>query len=310
MARPSSRLDLIVRADATELTGAGHVMRCVNLMEAWDELDLGYTSLWGNVTIPFAVARLRATSARLVEAHQSPDDTGTILVVDTYHSDERSELATRPGPALRVLVDDLGGSVPKGFDVIWNPNAYGSPELYQRFSGVVISGADAVPVRGNLPRWCGHEASTVGVTLGGGRISEDLRAALECLGEAASPETFVGVGEWTPAFWRRVGADDPWSTLAGCGRLITAGGSTVWEAAAVGIPVAVVKTTANQAHLVEWVRRQNVPTVDSLAAENSGTLSARLRHALADARPLPPIRSAAENVACRLVELAVNASGS
>ena len=40
-----------------------------------------------------------------------------------------------------------------GFDVVWNPNAYGSAALYPRFAGRVLTGAGCVPLRAGLPTW-------------------------------------------------------------------------------------------------------------------------------------------------------------
>jgi hypothetical protein len=227
-----------------------------------------------------------------------------VLVVDTYDADERMRCATASGPAVRVMVDDLGGAVPAGFDAVWNPNAYGSAALYPGCAGIIIAGEDAIPLREGLPVWSGSGLPNVGVTLGGGGPGPVLRAALAGLARAAAAGTFVGSGDWAPADWGRTDVEMPWRSLAECGRLVTAGGSTAWEAAAVRIPAVVVTTADNQVLVERWVAARGVPTVDARRFTDPDVLGSELRAALERATPLPALASGAEAVAQTLANLA------
>ena len=174
-------MNLVCRADATAVVGAGHVMRCATLSGTWQARGCGRAAIRGEVTLPFVQVRLEEVGVAM--AADLPDSGEGVLVVDTYDIGERVACAARAA-ALRVLVDDLGEAVPSGYDAVWNPNAYGVAELYSSFDGPVLTGPEMVPIRGDLPRWQGTGEGRVGVLLGGGRTPEHVTGALA---RAATP---------------------------------------------------------------------------------------------------------------------------
>src|SRR5262245_33190279 len=96
--------DLWVRADATPTTGAGHVMRCAALAEAW---TAGTRRFWGSIEIDFVRAAL--CDAGFEAATEAAELTSaSVLVVDTYDSVERDRCARCRDAGARVLVDDVG----------------------------------------------------------------------------------------------------------------------------------------------------------------------------------------------------------
>ena len=109
--------------------------------------------------------------------------------------------------------------------------------------------------------------------------------------------TYAGVGEWVPGSWIRASTAEPWTVLAQCDALITASGTSTWEAAAVGVPVVLLKLAVNQDLVFAWGRSMGVPGVDALEIPNADVLADALAAALPHARPLPNLRSGADWVA-------------
>jgi hypothetical protein len=194
----------------------------------------------------------------------------------------------------RVLVDDEGGAIPNGYDIIWNPNAWSDRGLYPGFEGAVLCGGDYVPLRSDLTKWGGPSGRGTLVTLGGGTVPVELRQALEAVGRQRGD--LCGVGEWTPESWTRIAAPDLWRAAAACDRMICAAGVTAWEAAAVGIPVVLVALAANQRPTARWAARAGVPTLDLRETLDTGRLVQALEQAIPRAKPLPPLENGAAAV--------------
>lgn len=273
-------------------------MRCFSLAERWIELG-GRAECWGSVTIPFAEQRAESLGVLIVA---QPRRVGSILLVDVYDEAERLALSSSQAGSRRVLIDDLGASVPCGYDAVWNPNAYGDSSLYQGFSGEVIAGPDYIPIRRGLPHWVGD--GTGAVSFGAGELPMVLRLALSQLPGALGVPAGWSVGECSPPGWCRVNPADHWSDLKHARWLITAGGSTLWEAATVRIPVVVVVFAENQALVGEWAAGNGAPVMDVRGRTDPVAISAELARMVLNARALPPLESGAEAVARRLFQLA------
>jgi hypothetical protein len=273
------------------------------LAAAWPAAGGGEARLAGRVEFPFVRRRLAALGVAVLPRAE-PLGAAAVVVVDSYDPDTRRFGARRAGARLRVLVDDLGGWVPEGFDLIWNPNAYATAALYPEFRGTVLGGERAVPIRSGLPAWSGGAAQSVAVTLGGGRPTSALVEALGHLARALPDRSFRGVGDWLPDGWLAVDPDRPWDGLAQAAVLISAAGGSIWEAASVRMPVVAVCTSDNQAEVWAWARQAGAPAVDARMSASPRDLAEELQRALPGARPLPPLRDGAPDVARTLVERA------
>jgi spore coat polysaccharide biosynthesis predicted glycosyltransferase SpsG len=297
---------LVLRADATAATGAGHVMRGAALAAAWREAG-GTASLWGSVEIPFVRARLEALGVPVAADARA----GTVLVVDSYDADVRRGLAGDAAYELRVLVDDLGGPVPAGYDVVWNPNPAADAARYPAFDGTVLAGARHVALPATLPRWAPAAAGDrsagdrrrVGVLLGGGAPPSALVSALAAAGAALPDHAFAGGAVWAPAGWTPLEATGVWSALATCDVLVTAGGTTMLEAAAVGIPAVVLQVADNQRANADWARAAGVPVLAATTPTEVASVADMLGAAMDRARPLPRLENGAPAVVRTLVEL-------
>jgi hypothetical protein len=271
-------------------------MRCLTLAESWVDLG-GRAECWGNIDLGFVRRRAEALGVAIVDERSNER---SLLLVDVYDEAERRSLGGVRAGTCCVLVDDLGGSVPAGYRAVWNPNAYGRADLYPSFGGEVIAGTDAVPIRRGLPRWQGGGPGAV--SFGGGDLPTPLRAALAQLPLTLEMPHGWAVGAFVPPGWRRANEDDVWADLHKAAYLITAAGSTLWEAAAVGIPVVVVIFAENQALIGKWANEMDVPVIDVRDRTDSSYIVAELARRVPVARTLPRVESGAEVVTRRLVQ--------
>lgn len=294
-------MDLVLRTTGTPAVGGGHVMRCAALAEAWRAAGLGGAVLWGEVTVPYAQRRLERLQVRCVDAAPAGE---AVLVCDNYDLAVRGEVARHSPAALRVLVDDVGGDVPSGYDVVWNPNAYGSAALYPGFGGTVFGGTEWMAVRTELPAWRGNRSGPIAVMLGGSTLAPALVDGLRRFGEQVGVPRVVASGAWVPDGWARLPDDQPWNAIADASLLITSAGTTIWEMACAGIPAVPVRIADNQDLIFAWATAAGAPGVDVLALGDADRIAAALVRASGAARVLPPIRNGASAVAQRLATMA------
>ena len=85
--------------------------------------------------------------------------------------------------------------------------------------------------------------------------------------------------------------------------IISSAGSTVWEAANVGIPACVLITAPNQALVGNWVAEHGGSVIDTIRSSDIKALSAELERFTAAAAPLPRVEPGAATVARMLREL-------
>ena len=290
---------LVLVADATARIGAGHAMRLGTLGAAWKRAG-GSVRAVGRVEIGFVRDRYAALG---IEIGDADPVAGDVLVVDSYDAAVRFRWSQLPAPALRILVDDgIGGDIPPGFGVVWSPNAYASAASYRGYAGVVLAGTEYLAIRGDIPRWIQPRNGEILVSLGGGRPSRVLVEAMSILDELAGAERFAATGDWAPAGWRRVAPEDLWSAAVSARQLVTAAGSTVWEAASMGIPVVLLMTADNQRQVYRWCRDAGVPGLNALLVD-AEFLAHQLRALLAVPSALPPVTDGSDRVVSRLREL-------
>jgi hypothetical protein len=275
-------------------------MRCLNLVEPESE-NVREVVMIGEVAIPFAAKRLRRLGVTVCSLPEKVES--DVLVVDTYDPNARRMWSSAGDFRLRVLVDDLGGRVPTGFDVVWNPNAYGHRGLYPDFTGVLLTGADSIAIRSDLTRWTGGVAGRVGVAPGGGKILPVLAESFRRVAAFFADHEFAASGDWVPAGWRVIDSQRPWTELTRCERIIVTGGIMTWEAAVVGIPVVVLKTANNQHLVIRWAADHGIPTIDASSTQSPKKLALAVATALPLARPLPGLASGSASVVRRLCSM-------
>ena len=135
----------------------------------------------------------------------------------------------------------------------------------------------------------------------GAQVAE--RGASELPGDFEG-EHFGGVAGLVPDEWERIDGNDPWPAIARQRRLVTAAGSTLWEAARVGIPVVVVLVAENQRLNFEWAREQGIPCLNASAHTGKpSALAERLMELLPQALPLRAVENGSGRVRDAILEL-------
>jgi len=275
-------------------------MRCAALGEAWLRFGAGPVSAYGDFDLEFVRVHLARLGIPALPARMMPATQG-VLLVDSYDTALRRAMADSASACLRALVDDLGCDVPTGYGAVWNPNASGNAAMYPSFSGVVIAGDGAIAIRSGLPKWEPRQNKKVVVSVGGGRLPGSWRDAFVILGSIRTDCQFSNAGSWRLAGWRAIEPSKLWNQAARAQVLVTAAGSTVWEAAHVRIPVVLLEIAANQRDIFAWGTAAGVPGVNLSRVVDPMKVALQLSAALDHARPLPKVEDGSRNIVAALL---------
>jgi UDP-2,4-diacetamido-2,4,6-trideoxy-beta-L-altropyranose hydrolase len=278
---------LLLRADADTRQGTGHVMRCLALAQAWQDAG-GRAALVGDVG--GLAARLAAEGIPNEPVGATPggteDATRTAaaarrlgadwVVLDGYHFTATFQAALKDA-RLRVLaLDDCGHAGPYHADVVLNQNLGAPEDGYHdraRYTRLLLGPRYALLRREFWP-WRTWQRPAAGVvrkvlvTLGGADAANVTTRVLDSLRllDGADLEVRVVVGAANPhaeALEAAAAAASPvpvrllrqvtdmaellrWADVA-----VTAGGSTCWELAFLGLPAVVLVVADNQRPVAE-----------------------------------------------------------
>ncbi|MGH9775337.1 MAG: UDP-2,4-diacetamido-2,4,6-trideoxy-beta-L-altropyranose hydrolase [Candidatus Acidiferrales bacterium] len=292
---PSSSENLMIRADAGEKVGSGHVMRCLALAQAWKAL--------GGGDVRFALTR-RAV-AMMPRVEQEGMGVEFIEVAPGSQEDARAtiELAQRSGSRWVVLdgycfgagfqecitsvglsllsVDDNGLCGHYCADVILNQNPHAREEMYHsRVAHTkVLLGSRYALLRREFFAFQQEQrehpavASKLLITLGGYDSSNLTLKLIRSAGELKLPgfEARVIAGPGNPHVSelrreaRRIGAQirilecaDMPACMAWADFAAASASSTCWELCFLGVPTAVVVAAENQAPIAEELAHRGV----------------------------------------------------
>lgn len=270
---------MLIRADASPDIGAGHVMRCLALAQAWAATS-------GRVVFAMAEGieiygpRLRAEGFVVEPVTAATDAESTIALASQYATDwivvdgygfEHAYFEQMIAARGRVLVlDDCGRTHLSGVDLVLNQNLHADAGLYPGLhpETKLLAGVEHVLLRQDfltaergatdIPA----RAKNILITVGGGDPDNLSGRIVDVLAELPLPgvQVRVLVGAASPHF-KAVAAsagssaipvevlaevnDMPahyrWADLA-----ITGGGSTLWELAYIGVPALTFVLADNQ----------------------------------------------------------------
>lgn len=279
---------LIIRADASTQMGTGHVMRCLALAQGWCEsggkvcfaLAMESRALQARVAVEaIDIVDIERVPGSMEDARQTIDLARTLgakwVVVDGYHFNAAYQKAIKDAGLCLVFVDDYGHADHYYADVVLNQNIYAVEALYvnrEPYTRLLLGTRYALLRREFWP-WRGWQhgvavvARKILVTLGGSdpdNVTQHVIQALQQL-DFADLEIKIVVGpanKHLETLSEAVMYSDhavelltatrnmpllmSWADIA-----VSAGGSTCWELAFMGIPTLTVILADNQKPIVE-----------------------------------------------------------
>lgn len=279
---------LVVRADASALIGAGHLMRCLALAQAWQDAR-GCTIFVMATEAPALEARLRSEAIDVVHFQARPGgsddatqtaalskDFGTSwVVVDGYHFGTDYQRIIKDSGLHLLAIDDNGQAEHYCADIVLNQNFRANECLYSRRESYtrLLLGSRYALLRREFLKWCGYKpeipevARRVLVTLGGGDPNNLTLKVIQALPQVVvdglkmkvvvgganahhkSLEAAVHDSRLPIRLERNV--TNMSDLMAWADVAIAAGGSTCWELAFMGLPSALVILAENQRPIPE-----------------------------------------------------------
>lgn len=298
-----------IRADGNADIGAGHLMRCLTIAEELSVLRGGRE----DIRFLCADARsaelarghgfrshVLGTDYRRMEdelplleglwGKPPGEPEGRAVLVDSYDVTDRY-LETLKQWGYVILMDDSGRH-PYPVNCVVNYNAPASPEAYRELYGGqdvrLLIGNGYVPLRrqfGNARYTPGKVVRKVLITTGGGDGENIAGAVLDAV-YRPDLEFFLVIGQFNPHFDRmqklaqergnlhiRHNVSDMAGLMCVCDMALTAGGSTVYELASLGVPMICFSYAENQEALVEYMGKKGVaPSAGAWHKDPDGTL--------------------------------------
>ncbi len=280
---------LVIRADAGPKTGAGHVMRCLALAEAWRD-RCGAVIFALSEPVPGLEERILHEAREIRYTNAEPgspaDAVSTVriardagaawVVADGYRFGDAFQQAVHDSGLPLLVVDDYGQANRSYADIVLNQNNYANRSIYRealpetRFLigmkyALLRREFAALPVR---RRTIPKVARRILVTFGGADPLDLTRAVLRTLTgfPPGSLEITAVVGGVYPhnreleaefggqprIIIRRDVTDMP-ALMQTSDLAISASGSTCWELAFLGLPSIVCPVAENQAPIAEML---------------------------------------------------------
>lgn len=278
--------DLIIRADATSRTGIGHVMRCIALGQAWQD-NGGKVIFISHCESDVLRKRIVAEGIEFIpldKPHPDPFDSKFTIdtlriqkselkpwvVVDGYHFDPVYQKAIRAAGFHLLAIDDMAKWPEYHADIILNQNLGAEKLKYNCGPDTkLLLGPRYALLRREFMAWRDWQrqipkvARKVLVSMGGSDPDNATQKVIEALSQTGIEdlEVVVVVGGSNPYFQELESAvhglkvplrlvRDPANMaelMAWADLTVTAGGSTCWELAFMGLPALILILADNQA---------------------------------------------------------------
>lgn len=293
----------VFRADASPAIGAGHVMRCLALAEAW--MDCGGKAVFLCESISqgiekrllsetVSVNRITHTSGSISDAEHTAriaSEMGAAWVItDGYQFDGQYQEKIKNAGLHLLFLDDNGHATRYSADIVLNQNSYADMSLYSEFEPHTsfLLGSRYALIRKEFlfqapsERKTHKTAHNILITLGGSdpdNTTGMVLTAIQLL-KTEGLKVIVVVGSLNPHLphLRALVKNCPNITLlsdvedmpalmAWADLAISAGGSTCWELAFMGLPTCIITIADNQRKVAKNLQ-------DIGFAENLGWYSA------------------------------------
>ncbi|MEH2349515.1 MAG: UDP-2,4-diacetamido-2,4,6-trideoxy-beta-L-altropyranose hydrolase [Nostoc sp.] len=288
-------MKLFIRVDASTQIGTGHVMRCLALAQAWQDAG-GQVIFVMAIEAPDLKTRLKVEGIEVIYlpiqigSAEDAEETGKLarefdaswVVVDGYHFGAKYQEIIKESELKLLFIDDYGHAKEHHADIVLNQNIHAYEGLYinrQPYTKLLL-GTSYSLLRREFWQWRGWErslpliAQKLLVTLGGADPDNVTLKVIEGLQqvEVEGLEAVVVVGGSNPHYEQVRSASQKscfpihlkrnvtnmpelmaWADLA-----VTAGGSTCWELAFMGLPSLVLILAENQRVIAEKLEAMGV----------------------------------------------------
>ena len=280
---------IIIRADGNAKIGAGHLMGCLTIAEALprenvlflcaDEAsgalaeEYGYEVFVLQTDFQNMMEEIRAWE-NLLKGETNSRKKRTILV-DSYFV-TNAYLAQLKKYGTVVLLEDMAKEAFDA-DIIINYNAFAQNSMYQAlnspYTTEYLTGGRYIPIR---RAFCEKDykvkdvAKHILITTGGGDQENIAGQILESIWNGSCQYHLV-TGRFNPHFEilqdlaERKGnlhiyhdVKDMASLMTGCDVAVTAGGTTIYELSAIGVPFVCFSYAENQEKLTEYIGQNKV----------------------------------------------------
>ena len=271
-----------MRADASLEAGTGHLARALALAEAWKRHG-GTAALLSSCDESWLRQRAESTGVdlvRLEESYPDPSDLETTLrfsaeigaswvALDGYGFDSEYQQAVRAAGVRLLVIDDVAHLSRYHAEILLNQNINAEEVAYNHDPDTTLLLGTAYALlrseflaRLEWSRKVSVDARKVLVTMGGSDSQNTTRKVIDALQEFAEfdLEVQIAVGQFNPNLAALERAVQRSATkikiLTGVSRMsplmawadvaITAGGSTCWELAFMGLPAIILECADNQ----------------------------------------------------------------
>jgi UDP-2,4-diacetamido-2,4,6-trideoxy-beta-L-altropyranose hydrolase len=302
---------LLIRVDAYSAIGTGHLMRCIALAGGWKQaggkaLFVIYSEsekLIGRIRKEgFPVRPLDRPGKMRETLRIIKDEDPDWIALDGYHFDSKYQKAIKEKNFKLLVIDDYAHLPHYYADIILNQN-YGA----EKFSYVkepytrLLLGTDYVLLRKEFLKYRGHKraipdiAKKLLITLGGADPGNHTLKVMRAVNLIERPlRVKVVVGASNPNF-------DSIKTEAGRGRhkieilkgvedmaplmawadvAVSAGGTTVWELAFMGVPTLLCIVAENQEGAVNTLAKSGFPSAGWVKQADFKDISEALKQVL------------------------------
>lgn len=279
---------ILIRADAGTRIGTGHIMRCLALAQAWRRSGGEATFVMATES-PVLERRLRDSGMDIrhinVALGSQEDVQQTLslakkigvywLVVDGYHFDATYQQAIKGAGYRLLFIDDYGHADHYYADIVLNQNISADDSLYTNREPYtrLLLGTKYILLREEFLAWKDWQrevpevARKILVTLGGGDPDNVTLKVINAINklEMEGLEIKVVIGPANPhiASLKEVIDLSPFTfhllssiknmpeLMAWADMAVSAGGSTCWELAFIGVPAIIVVLAENQRRIAE-----------------------------------------------------------
>lgn len=286
----------IIRADGNAKIGAGHLMRCLTIGEALFSRQEDVLFLCADEDSALLVERhgfrvevlhadYRQMETELAAWDSWVQGSGNTILVDSYHVTDAYLTSLRKYGTVYLMDDMQRKAYP--VDGVINYNLFADPDVYEAIYGIerydsqsnhdegvrFYLGGDYVPLRAqfrNVEYQVREAVSDVLITTGGADADNIAGEILETI-DWPGITYHVLVGRFSPHFesWRARAAEssririyfdlrDMAGLMRCCDLAVSAGGSTLYELAAVGVPFICFSYAENQEALAEYTGKEHV----------------------------------------------------